>query len=379
MASIKKYTTTKGTAWRVIYNTPNGKQTSKRGFRTKDAASKWAAENTVSINRGEWIDPSAGNTTISQLHAAWWATLASRKPNYRRQLNSAWEHHVKPHWADRRISTIKHSEIQAWVGTIEKQRPGRGTDGESDSTPSATLVANCHSVLKQILDVAVKDNLVRSNPAVGVTLPKKPAPVKVYLTAGQLHSLAEECGERGDIVAVLGTVGIRWGELTGLRVKDVNVLRRRLNVNCTIARDDDGQWVPMEPKSWEQRTVAVPKSIMPLIEKAMAGKRPDDLLWERPSGGFLRPLGHTSFFAHAVKRCVADGRIPERLTPHGLRHVAAGLQVASGASVKVVQKQLGHKSAMLTLDIYADLFDGDLDEVADKMDVGLSALSWGVA
>ncbi|MDK4270164.1 hypothetical protein QPX07_11115, partial [Corynebacterium accolens] len=46
---------------------------------------------------------------------------------------------------------------------------------------------------------------------------------------------------------------------------------------------------------------------------------------------------------------------------------------------KAVQKQLGHKSAMLTLDTYADLFDGDLDEVAGRMDEGLRGLSWGVA
>ncbi|WP_367317535.1 MULTISPECIES: hypothetical protein [Corynebacterium] len=44
-----------------------------------------------------------------------------------------------------------------------------------------------------------------------------------------------------------------------------------------------------------------------------------------------------------------------------------------------MQKQLGHKSAMLTLDTYADLFDGDLDEVAGRMDEGLRGLSWGVA
>lgn len=172
---------------------------------------------------------------------------------------------------------------------------------------------------------------------------------------------------------------LRWGELAGLRVRDVNVLRRCLTVAQEIARDDSGEWVPMEPKSWEQRTVAVAASIMPLIVKAIEGKGPDEFVWERPSGGCLRPLGHTSFFAHAVKRCVQDGVISDSLTPHGLRHVAAGLMVASGASVKAVQKKLGHKSAMLTLDTYADLLDGDLDEVAGRIDEGLRGLSWGVA
>ena len=123
---------------------------------------------------------------------------------------------------------------------------------------------------------------------------------------------------------------LRWGELAGLRVRDVNVLRRCLTVAQAIARDDSGEWVPMEPKSWEQRTVAVAASIMPLIVKAIEGKGPDEFVWERPSGGCLRPLGHTSFFAHAVKRCVQDGVISDSLTPHGLRHVASELLVNAG-------------------------------------------------
>lgn len=45
------------------------------------------------------------------------------------------------------------------------------------------------------------------------------------------------------------------------------------------------------------------------------------------------------------------------LTPHELRHTAASLAVSSGANVKAVQRMLGHASAALTLDRYADLFD----------------------
>ena len=42
--------------------------------------------------------------------------------------------------------------------------------------------------------------------------------------------------------------------------------------------------------------------------------------------------------------------------------------VHAGANVKAVQRQLGHKSATMTLDVYADLFDDDLDAVGDAMD-----------
>lgn len=117
----------------------------------------------------------------------------------------------------------------------------------------------------------------------------------MYLTQGQLNALLRECGPRGDIIAALGTRDLRWGELAGLRVRDVNVLRLRLTVAQAIARDDSGEWVPMESKSWEQRTVAVPASIMPLIVKVIEGKGLDDFVWESPSGGCLRPLGIRRF------------------------------------------------------------------------------------
>jgi integrase len=56
------------------------------------------------------------------------------------------------------------------------------------------------------------------------------------------------------------------------------------------------------------------------------------------------------------------------LTPHDLRHTAASLAVSSGANVKAVQRLLGHASAAMTLDVYASLFDDDLDALAERLD-----------
>ena len=55
------------------------------------------------------------------------------------------------------------------------------------------------------------------------------------------------------------------------------------------------------------------------------------------------------------------------MTIHDLRHTATSLMVQSGANVKTVQRQLGHKSAAMTLDVYADLFDDDLDDLSERM------------
>lgn len=68
-------------------------------------------------------------------------------------------------------------------------------------------------------------------------------------------------------------------------------------------------------------------------------------------------------FAASVRRA----GVPH-VTPHDLQHTAASLAVSAGANVKAVQRMLGHASAAMTLDIYADLFDDDLDAVSIALD-----------
>ena len=67
----------------------------------------------------------------------------------------------------------------------------------------------------------------------------------------------------------------------------------------------------------------------------------------------------------------------QKITPHDLRHTAASLAVSAGVNVLALQRRLGHKSAKVTLDTYADLFDTDLDAVANTMYVTYSRQSVG--
>lgn len=61
------------------------------------------------------------------------------------------------------------------------------------------------------------------------------------------------------------------------------------------------------------------------------------------------------------------GPIFPRVTSHDLRHTAASLAISAGANVKAVQRMLRHASAAMTLDVYGDLFDDDLDDVATAL------------
>jgi integrase len=76
-----------------------------------------------------------------------------------------------------------------------------------------------------------------------------------------------------------------------------------------------------------------------------------------------------------AERCSTAARAAglNDVTPHDLRHTAASLAVASGATVKAVQRMLGHASAAMTLDVYSGLFDEDLGDLAARMDAAARA------
>jgi integrase len=60
--------------------------------------------------------------------------------------------------------------------------------------------------------------------------------------------------------------------------------------------------------------------------------------------------------------------MPADLVPHDLRDTAASLAISTGASIKAVQRMLGHASAAMTLDVYGSLFEEDLEALADRLE-----------
>jgi integrase len=100
----------------------------------------------------------------------------------------------------------------------------------------------------------------------------------------------------------------------------------------------------------------------------------DALVFTDMRGGVLRNSNwRARVFQPAVEICQREDDTFPSITPHDLRHTAASLAVSAGANVKAVQRMLGHAKASMTLDVYADLFDDDLDAVAVNLDAAIVA------
>ncbi|WP_426735321.1 tyrosine-type recombinase/integrase [Glutamicibacter sp. 2E12] len=116
-----------------------------------------------------------------------------------------------------------------------------------------------------------------------------------------------------------------------------------------------------------------PAFMVPAIGELCKSKHREDLVFPNPDGTYLRHIDmreRKSWFGSAV----IDSGVP-RVTPHDLRHTAASFAVSAGANVKVVQRMLGHSSAAMTLDVYAELFDDDLDGVAVALNEAVSRMN----
>lgn len=363
MGSIRPYETAHGRRYRVRYRQPDHSEKEKRGFRTKSEAELFLSSVTLSKSKGTYIDPAASKIRVGDLAEAW---LDSKrppmmKPSSFQPLVLAWNAHVAPVWADRDLSSIRRSEVQAWVAELASRR-------------SRTVVLRALGVLAGIIDAAVDDHRLESNPARNLrSLPQRSTPKRrPYLSHEQVQLLAANA-KHSTLVLVLAYTGLRWGEVTALRVRNVDRSRRRLTV------EENAVLVGWEihvgtPKTHERRSVPYPEQLAPLIDEACAGKPPEGLLFGNGVTHMKNETDSSGWFATAVRRARAIDLLMPRVTPHDLRHTAASLAVSSGANVKAVQRMLGHASAAMTLDTYADLFDDDLDSVAKRMNDAMGDL-----
>jgi integrase len=350
MATIERYETKSGaTLYAVRYRKPDNKQTWRRGFQRKRDAEAFAATVEVSKLRGEYIAHKPGRVTVGELAAGW---LARKKqsiaPSSWCMFESAYRVHVQPAWGSVAVADVDLLGVEAWIAGMV--RAGSG----------ATTVRRAHVVLSGILADAVKSHRLAVNPARGVeNLPRRPAKRHVYLTADDVYRLADECGEHRALVLLLAYCGLRWSEAIALRVADVEFLRRRLSVS-TAAVQLGSKHAVGPTKGRKARSVPVPGFVLDELSAQCRGKASSDLVFAGPDGRYLpRPKSTNGWFIRAVKLVGVQS-----ITPHDLRHTCASLAVSAGVNVLALQRMLGHASAKMTLDTYADLFDDDLDAVA---------------
>jgi integrase len=246
---------------------------------------------------------------------------------------------------------------------------------------SPKTIANYHGLLAAVFKSAVGKGLITRNPCEGVKLPPidddtEDDDDKVFLTEKEF-SVLRLCMHEDDrdfLTVAVGT-GLRWGELTALKVKDLNLdtspatltVRRawKTNGRGEFALEQHGRFYLGKPKTREsRRRITMAPLVVQALRRAVAGRGPDDLVFGAPRGGRLdQGNWYESRWQRAIKVAQTKG-LSKTPRFHDLRHTHAAWLISAGVPLPVIQKRLGHKSIQITVDVYGGLLF-QTHEVAD--------------
>ena len=259
--------------------------------------------------------------------------------------------HIIPSVGQKRLSELGVSDVQRMI----REALARGV--------SPRTASHCRDVLRNALNAAVEDGLLRRN--VAASAPPPSVPEREYLNITPTLARQVMAAVRSDIhqalyVMLLGT-GLRLGEATALQWQDIDFESSVITVRRRLQRVKGG-FKFEEPKTPRSRRVVpmVPPVRDALLnhqerqnlEKMMqgpawAGFAWGDLLFTTGKGG---PLGGDIAYHH-FRRVLRDAGLPP-MRLHDFRHGAASLLAAAGIPPRDVMDLLGHSQISTTLQIY---------------------------
>lgn len=241
---------------------------------------------------------------------------------------------------------------------------------------SPRSVANIRNVLRAALNQAMKWDLVPRNVAKLVDPPKAEAYEATILSRAQATQLLETLrGDRLEALYALSlSVGLRQGEVLGLRWEDVDLEKGTVSVRRQL-QVIDGVQMLTEPKSkMSRRTIPLPSAVIDrlrahrkhqLEERIRAGGR-----WQAQWGlVFTTPIG-TPLDGSNLRKHFQDALEHAGLPPmrfHDMRHSAASMLAALGVHPSVAQRILGHANISTTLSVYTHVEQVAMRDATDLM------------
>jgi integrase len=287
--------------WRARYYDEAGKQHARHFLRKVDAKA-WLDTVTASVIRGDYVDPRGANMLL-KTYAAQWEKIQVGRGSTLSIIDNAVRLHINPVLADRRIGSIRQSDIQGLVKTLEAKNLAAGT------------VRNIYDTAARIFASAVDDRVIPSSPCRRIKLPKDDKGEVVPLTLAQVRSLEAGMSDLGAAVIALAGSGLRIGELLGLDVSDVDFLRRTIRV--ARQRAQSGELTPPKSKS-SDRTVPVGQTLIDALAAYLKeGDRKSGPLFVNAMG---RPLTYRQW--KPLWKDAAD-KAKVEATAHALRHFYA--------------------------------------------------------
>lgn len=358
MATIEKRNQGGSTRYRVRW-WANDAQRSKT-FTVYDEARRFKAVLEGDTANGTWVDPKAGQKTVQEFAEGWFPTVLGLRETSKAQLRGSLFHNVLPEFGNLPLSGVTHQHVQLWVAQ------------QSERLSASTTRKNVFA-LRRMMQAAVRQGLIKTNPAEHISLPSPKCSEQRFLTKEEVTRLSEVIKPRYKaMVLVAAYGGLRFGELCALRRQDVDPMRSTVKVSQTLM--DVNNRVSFGPPKTKAsvRTVTIPRSVMTELVQHMdnyTSIEADALVFTFKNGTPIRRAWfRTRTWLPALKAAGLEG-----VRFHDLRHTFVSLWVSLGRNPKEVSKVAGHSSVAFTLDRYGHLYDVPEDGLGDRLDALLGA------
>lgn len=342
-----------------------------------------AQEEQIVVDKYDGIRTDKKNLTVNELFDLWCQLKRGIKDSTFKNYIYMYELFVKPNFGKNKITMVKKSDIRRFYNNLADHK-----------ILKIATIDNVHNVLHQVFQVAVDDDIIRSNPTEGMLKELKLShdferEKKKALTIEQQELFFDFLLNNPKnhhwypIFYIMANTGMRVGEITGLRWRDIDLDEGIISVNHTLVyynhRDEKGCYFSINTPKTQAGVREIPMTdgvkkafIMEKeyqneaeIESVSRVDGYDDFIFVNRYG----IVQNQSNLNKAIRRIMRDcnDEVLEKygvdsnpvLLPHFschiLRHTFATRLCESGINIKVIQSVLGHSDVSTTMNIYVDV------------------------
>jgi integrase len=319
--------------------------------------------------------PTVPATITTQEYVDHWKRLIAHtvKPRTLARYAEIFTLHILPRFQKVRVRNLDRGQIKLFL--TEKLSAGF----------EKRTVRNIQAVLRAMLNSAIEDGVIASNPAaklgrvLKLTVSKSTAQEEIKaLTKDQRQLLLLtaywEAPRYYPLFFVLAGTGMRLGEALALQPEDLDATAKMLRISRAFSEDG----ILDTPKSGHGRTVDMSQSLTEALVTQELGRRQEKLKYgwaELPPWLFVTKAGtplDPANVRRAMQSLLKKAKLPLHFTPHCLRHTYASILLADGVSPVYVQEQLGHATIELTVSTYGRWLKKQAPGVLDRLDMAMN-------
>ena len=325
-----------------------------RTFDTKRDATRAFNEHKVKMDKGTQVLPS--EYTFAQWLDYWYKDIIlpqieeTTAYGYRGMI----ENYLKPQLGEIRLQKLTARAIQqyyTWLMDEKKLSPN--------------TVIKHHNLLTNTLNAAERQEYITKNPMRAVSPPKKRQREAKFYTPEQLGILLDKAvGTRLELpVFICAYLGLRRGELCGLRWSDVDLEHKTITIENTRTQAGKKEIEKGTKTASSTRTLYLPETLCDMLKAAKEHQQAcraeyknayddNDYVVVMEDGRPFRP----NYLSELFGKFLADNDLP-KIVLHELRHTFASLSNQAGIPAYNIGKALGHSTPATTQKIYTHLLD----------------------